>query len=456
MVRLANQIVNIPPEAQPSHSSSFDPSLRAVTTTPNLPQYPPDASTVIPTVQVDLDEPAEQRWVKALAPRKAEIARLVYAVIVRSSQLSAHHIHPHKHPNTDPSYPALPTLSHWQDQLPFSRAGPASLLPAQDQLPFSRINSTVIRLLLAAGAEKEMARFPPDYAAEIRGVAAATGVPLGFIFVLNVAYELIGLCTSIVAQDAAGNVWHGRNLDFGIFMGTDPQHHTWALTQPLRDALVNVEFRRGGRPLFNATTYAGFVGVHSGMRSGAFSLTIDTRYDDSVDAGLIEFLLGKSGGREFIAFATRRALETNATYAAALDALTMYRPMGPGYIILGGANSGEGAVITKQFSGKDAKPPTKDVWKLSEVLANGSFYLAQTNYDRTGPPPAFDDRRYPVQNCLDDGGQASVTKAGLFQIMSANPTRNALTTFTTLMSAGLGVFEAYTQRCDPSPHCAPF
>ena len=25
-----------------------------------------------------------------------------------------------------------------------------------------------------------------------------------------------GLCTSIVAQDAAGSIWHGRNLDWNL------------------------------------------------------------------------------------------------------------------------------------------------------------------------------------------------------------------------------------------------
>jgi len=40
--------------------------------------------------------------------------------------------------------------------------------------------------------------------------------------VYNMMYELIGFCSSTVAQDAQGNVWHGRNLDFGPPRDSNP------------------------------------------------------------------------------------------------------------------------------------------------------------------------------------------------------------------------------------------
>lgn len=405
-----------------------------ITKTPSMPHYPPAASVRIPEVVVDLDDPPELRWARILAPRRAVVKNLVNAVI-------AH--------------------------LPYA----------------TQLNSTLIKLLLAADADVVMRRFPPDFASEIRGVAKITGVPLGFLFVLNMAYELMGLCTSLVAQDSQGVVWHARNLDFGLFMGTDPQRHVWALTQPLRDALLNVRFVRRGQPLFTATTYCGFVGVHSGMRhassaiasesrkaalgsegasfarvGGAFSITVNTRFDSTFDAGIIEFLLGLGApGREFMTFHVRRTLEQNATYAEAVEALTDYSPLGPGYLIVAGSAPGDGAVITKQLSrGGGRVPPTKSVRRLADALREQRFYVAQTNYDADGPPPAYDDRRYPVEDCLQTAGQAGVTPQGLFRTMSANPTRNALTTFTMLMAPQLGRFEAYKQKCDPSPHCSPF
>ena len=63
-----------------------------------------------------------------------------------------------------------------------------------------------------------------------------------------------------------------------------------------------------------------------------------------------------------------------------------YRPLGPAYIIIAGAQRGEGAVISKAFNAtaEAAHEPMKnvDVWPLQEALEAGSFYILQTNYDR--------------------------------------------------------------------------
>ena len=306
-----------------------------------------------------------------------------------------------------------------------------------------------------------MNRFPAEYRREIEGIAAATSLDVGYIWVLNMMYEVIGYCTSLVAQDAAGRVWHGRNLDFGIFMGADPATHSWYLTQKLRAIQFNAMFTRGGKPLYNSTTYGGFVGLLSGSKAGAFSITVDTRYDKSVDAGLIGWLRGKHNDCHFLTFETRAVMEANATYAQALHTLTTYKPLGPAYIIVAGVQPGEGAVVTKQFNESAESAgvpwnPTADVWDLQGELSNGSFYVLQTNYDRWKPPPEFDDRRYPGMNCLEAIGKDKIDAGAIWGVLSSNPTRNALTTFSTVMSPASGHFEAYMQNCAPGPDCVPF
>ncbi len=42
---------------------------------------------------------------------------------------------------------------------------------------------------------------------------------LGEVVLYNIFYEVSSLCTSIVGQDQNGNIFHGRNLDFGGLMG---------------------------------------------------------------------------------------------------------------------------------------------------------------------------------------------------------------------------------------------
>jgi penicillin V acylase-like amidase (Ntn superfamily) len=42
---------------------------------------------------------------------------------------------------------------------------------------------------------------------------------LGEVVLYNIFYEVSSFCTSVVGQDQNGNIFHGRNLDFGGMMG---------------------------------------------------------------------------------------------------------------------------------------------------------------------------------------------------------------------------------------------
>uniref|UniRef100_A0A3P9QBW7 Acid ceramidase N-terminal domain-containing protein n=1 Tax=Poecilia reticulata TaxID=8081 RepID=A0A3P9QBW7_POERE len=55
---------------------------------------------------------------------------------------------------------------------------------------------------------------PQLYSREIRGIASTMKMKLADVVILNFAYEFTAYCTSIVAQDKNGNIYHGRNFDF--------------------------------------------------------------------------------------------------------------------------------------------------------------------------------------------------------------------------------------------------
>jgi acid ceramidase len=60
----------------------------------------------------------------------------------------------------------------------------------------------------------------------------------------------------------------------------------------LRPLLVNVNFTRGGKVVFQSTQYAGYVGVLTGM-SDKFSVTIDDRFAlNGGFAGIIDWFRG--------------------------------------------------------------------------------------------------------------------------------------------------------------------
>ena len=84
------------------------------------------------------------------------------------------------------------------------------------------INATVpgfvIALVDTFGSELD-SLLPPPYGDELRGLAEVTEIPVGELFLFNLAYDITAHCTSIVAQSSDGKLLHARNLD----MPDDPQ-----------------------------------------------------------------------------------------------------------------------------------------------------------------------------------------------------------------------------------------
>ncbi|KAJ7383791.1 N-acylsphingosine amidohydrolase [Desmophyllum pertusum] len=120
---------------------------------------------------------------------------------------------------------------------------------------------------------------PAPYGDEIKGLAKATGIPLGEVVLYNIFYEVFTVCTSIVAEDKTGNLFHARNLDFGLFLGWDQKTNTWMLSEILRPLIVNIDYQRNGKTVYKTVSFAGYVGVLSGMKPGVMTLTLNERFN---------------------------------------------------------------------------------------------------------------------------------------------------------------------------------
>eukprot|EP00483_Globobulimina_turgida_P004592 UN04601 len=140
---------------------------------------------------------------------------------------------------------------------------------------------------IAQAMDKEMdeylSLFPKDWGDEIRGIATTLDHDIGDIFLYNIAYELFGLCTSIVAQDSTGHLYHGRNLDFGLWPAVNWTDVQWELTKDLRAILFNANFTKNGELFYRTTVFGGYIGLLTGLRRGAMSISVDTRFDDTYD-----------------------------------------------------------------------------------------------------------------------------------------------------------------------------
>jgi N-acylethanolamine-hydrolysing acid amidase len=58
--------------------------------------------------------------------------------------------------------------------------------------------------------------FPAPFPDELRGVALGLNMSLSDVVILNILYDFSAFCTSIVAQDKNGNIYHARNLDYHL------------------------------------------------------------------------------------------------------------------------------------------------------------------------------------------------------------------------------------------------
>ena len=80
--------------------------------------------------------------------------------------------------------------------------------------------------------------FDEPYPGELRGVAKAINMTLPDVILLNLVYDLTAYCTSIVAQDNQGDIYHARNLDYNN-------------ADVLRNISVHIDFLRNGKQLYN-------------------------------------------------------------------------------------------------------------------------------------------------------------------------------------------------------------
>lgn len=89
------------------------------------------------------------------------------------------------------------------------------------------------------------------YNEELQGISKSSGISIGKISLLQIAYEVFAACTSIVVnmEQPDGRVcpYHIRTMDWEMNM--------------LEALTIEVDFVRHGATVFTATTWAGYVGV---------------------------------------------------------------------------------------------------------------------------------------------------------------------------------------------------
>ncbi|KAF4091371.1 hypothetical protein AMELA_G00036130 [Ameiurus melas] len=339
----------------------------------------------------------------------------------------------------------LPPNQRWTHVIKEKKAELAAMIQAIKDLANGFFHGKLLYLV-----DKELPlivdTLPYPFNEEIKGIASVSEVPLGEIVLFNIFYEVFTVCTSVVTEDVNGNIYHARNLDFGLFMGWDRKKQTWTLTEKLKPLVVNVDLKRNNRTVFKSTSFAGYVGMLTGIKPREFTLTMNERFNiDGGYVGILEWILGQRDGM-WMSFLTRKVLENATSYEDAINQLALTKLLAPAYFILGGNQTGQGCVITR------SRIDTLNVWEINMKL--GRWYVLETNYDHWEKPFFLDDRRTPAMKCMKKITQANITLPTIYDVLSTKPVLNKLTTYTALMEVSTGRLESYIRDC-PSP-CTPW
>ncbi|XP_073397261.1 N-acylethanolamine-hydrolyzing acid amidase-like isoform X1 [Dendrobates tinctorius] len=258
------------------------------------------------------------------------------------------------------------------------------------------------------------------YAGEIKGIARTLGVNVGDVVALNLCYEATAFCTSIIAQDDKGNVYHGRNLDYDF-------------PDILRKLTMDLDFIQNEKVAYTGTTFLGYVGLWTGQRPYVFTVSGDARVQGEWWKNAISAFFKRSSP---VSWLVRDALNDDHDFEAAALRLSKTPIIAETYYIMGGTQPKEGLVITRNRDGP------ADLWPLDPL--NGEWFRVETNYDHWTTPPPFDDRRSPAIEALNATGQANINTNSLYQVLSVKPVINSNTVYTTVMGAATP--EKYTTR----------
>lgn len=310
-------------------------------------------------------------------------------------------------------------------------------------------------------------RMPNGYGDEIRGIQKATELEMSSLLAFNLGYEIMGFCTSVTAQDTNGHMYHGRNLDFGLFLGFNAsagpnENFQWTNTDLLRQITVTTDFTRGGQILYSSVSYVGYIGLLTGVRKGGVTVTVDTRFDENYDAFLKAWLQDPNNKASLLSQALRSQIEDDKvgtdfeTYWSTLAATPL---VAPAYAIIGGPKAGQGMVIT--ITANSTVPV--DTWRITDTdglplsaAQSDKYYVLQTNYDHWEAPPKIDDRETAAYDCMDNYiGAEDISKESIYNMLAAMPNRNRLTTYTAIMDCVEGTVEATLQYCYENA-CSPW
>lgn len=298
---------------------------------------------------------------------------------------------------------------------------PAMLSLAQNLL--GAVGTPIVTAMLRAAAAFGLAA----HSDELRGVAEVANMSLGQVILLQLAYEAYAACTSIVTNGANGKPIHIRTMDWDM--------------PDLMPLTIEVDFVKKGKLQYRATTWAGYVGVLTGLRPGVFSVSVNYRrsskmHENPIRAFAINFLRGLSS-KWPVSYVVRYALAKCLSWESAVNVLKSSELIAPVYFTLCGCEHNQGAIVTRG----------RKRHKISWLTQNQ--FLVQTNMDNWRA-----DRRSEFSYLYDwqDIAYSRARRKFALQALESLSSKPTMTNLWQLVSVPpcLAYDTVYTTSMDPS------
>jgi len=238
-------------------------------------------------------------------------------------------------------------------------------------------------------------------------------------------------CSGVLWADRDGTVIHGRNMDYAFhFNMTDASGKTETLNWP--NVTFEVLFVKGDKPLYISTMWPGGIGIATAMRYDGWTFEQNTRPSNDAKENLKAALAGGIGFGPF----ARDVMENTSDFEEAIALLYNASFMAPQYFVMSGNGKDQGAVLTIDRLGKH-EAGTPEIQRVNSSSSK-HWHLVQTNDDLTYP--TLDPRR-PVANAmLMTKTQDQVNVDEMWKFVHGPPLKNPLTVFTTVMVPKTGYY----------------
>lgn len=180
---------------------------------------------------------------------------------------------------------------------------------------------------------------PDEYWQEIQGLARFSTYSADQILIANLYYDIVKFafaCTAF-AFEKDGVIWHARNLDW------------WTDNAALEKYTKLFSYTRAGKVIFQSVGWMGFIGVLSGMKPNAFSVTLNAIVSEEAPA------IAKP-----ISFFIREVLEGDYDYSTAKTLLSSTDIICDCLLLLVGTQTEEMVVIERTPTTATIREPSKN------------------------------------------------------------------------------------------------